>query len=181
MAETGETDTSGTAMRRFYEMAARRGLMPPNTARMLVSAVGAVLGDLDDWQSLDLRSIDQEDAIRRFEALRAAEYKPESLQTYAQRFRQAIRLFLEQTDDPARWRYVGRPRRRVSAVSPKPLGDAEQTSAEAGRSAPPLIEYPFPLREGRLAFVRLPADLTMAEVRRLTAYLTTLAIDGEEG
>ena len=42
-----------------------------------------------------------------------------------------------------------------------------------------LVEYPFPLREGRFAFLRLPADLKMADVKRLTAYLSTLADNAE--
>lgn len=42
-----------------------------------------------------------------------------------------------------------------------------------------LVEYPFPLREGRLAYLRLPMDLKMAEVRRLVSYLNTLAVDAE--
>jgi hypothetical protein len=42
-----------------------------------------------------------------------------------------------------------------------------------------LVEYPFPLRAGKLGYLRLPADLRMAEVRRLSAYLATLAVDSD--
>ena len=42
------------------------------------------------------------------------------------------------------------------------------------------MEYPFPLREGRPVFLRLPMDLKLAEVSRLTAYLKTLAVDSAE-
>ena len=42
-----------------------------------------------------------------------------------------------------------------------------------------LIEYPFPLREGRFAYLRLPTDFTVADVKRLTAFLNTLALDDD--
>ena len=37
-----------------------------------------------------------------------------------------------------------------------------------------LVEYPFPLREGRLCYLRLPPNLTDTEVKRLTAFLYAL-------
>jgi hypothetical protein len=41
------------------------------------------------------------------------------------------------------------------------------------------VEYPFPLREGRLAYLKLPVDLKATEVKRLTAFLNTLAVDAD--
>jgi hypothetical protein len=40
-----------------------------------------------------------------------------------------------------------------------------------------MVEYPFPLRQGRLAYLKLPVDLTAAEVKRLTAFMNTLAVE----
>ncbi|HET9834667.1 MAG TPA: hypothetical protein VFP91_23260 [Vicinamibacterales bacterium] len=39
------------------------------------------------------------------------------------------------------------------------------------------VEYPFPLPEGRFAYLRLPADLKAVDVKRLTGFLNTLADD----
>lgn len=40
----------------------------------------------------------------------------------------------------------------------------------------PLIEYPFPLRKGQLAYFKLPCDLTTKEVDWINQFLQTLVI-----
>jgi hypothetical protein len=177
-------DTTGGALLQFYDWAGRKGVLPANTARMLKLAVSRVLENVDGWESLDVRGIDQEGTLRRFRNLRAHDFKPESLQTYEHRFRQAIRLFLEHSADPSGWRYLGRPRRLAPSPKTDEVSNSENELSTEETVAPRqtamgLVEYPFPLREGRLAFLRLPVDLRMSEVRRLTAYMSTLAIDSD--
>lgn len=51
---------------------------------------------------------------------------------------------------------------------------------ETGQFSPsssPLIEYPFPIRKNRLAYLKLPVDLKLTEVKRIIDYLKTLAVD----
>ena len=43
-----------------------------------------------------------------------------------------------------------------------------------------MITYPFPLRTSQVARLALPPDLTMADVRRLSADMALLAIDSEQ-
>jgi hypothetical protein len=38
-------------------------------------------------------------------------------------------------------------------------------------------EYPFPLRDGSLAWVRLPGNLTTDDAARLGAFIQTLVVD----
>lgn len=42
---------------------------------------------------------------------------------------------------------------------------------------PSVITYPFPLRDGVLASIQLPADLTRKESKRLAAFIESLAVD----
>jgi hypothetical protein len=42
------------------------------------------------------------------------------------------------------------------------------------------MDYPFPLREGVIAHLWLPADLKRTDVKRLTAFMNTLVMDGIE-
>ena len=42
-----------------------------------------------------------------------------------------------------------------------------------------LVEYPYPLRETGSAYLRLPSDLKVAEVKRLAAFMMTFAVDAE--
>jgi hypothetical protein len=39
------------------------------------------------------------------------------------------------------------------------------------------VDFAFPIREGKVAHLVLPPDLKLAEVGRLTAYLSTLTTD----
>src|SRR5205807_444594 len=106
---------------------------------------------------------------------------------------QAISWFLGYKADPVGWRppTAARP---VANGKPKPKsGNTSARHTPAQEQTPPtspppaaeskwrVIDFPFPLREGLVAHLILPADLKRAEVRRLNAYMGTLAADGDEG
>jgi hypothetical protein len=174
-------DTSGKALVDFWKWAGKKGLVNTNTASAKAAACSQVLGAMDDWESLDVGALNVDDVFRRFTNKRSKDFRPGSLQTYKSRFSQALVDFLAYTKNPENWKpssadrpTLGRKDKPVAAtngnsnVTPEP-------DALPGRAG--LVEYPFPLREGRFAYLRLPADLKMADVKRLTAYLNTLADD----
>ena len=63
-----------------------------------------------------------------------------------------------------------------SAHSNSEVGETPVMPAVSGTRTG-LVEYPLTLREGRFAYLRLPADLTPGDVKRLTAYLNTLTLE----
>jgi hypothetical protein len=177
-------DTSGKALVDHWKWMGEKGLLNINTARSLGAACSQVLAVFDDWETLDVRTLDVEDAYRRFQNKRSKDFVPASLEAYKRRFASAVTQFLDYSKDPSTWKGPSSERtgRRDRAVNNQPAGPAPASSERA--STPPtqqsgLIEYPFPLREGRLAYLRLPADLKSGEVKRLAAYLNTLAVDSE--
>jgi|SRR5215510_7317744 len=178
-------DTSGKALVDFWKWAGDKGLVNPNTASAKRAACSQVLGAMDDWESLDVSALNVDDVFRRFTNKRSKDFTPASLGTYKSRFQQALTEFLAYLKNPEGWK----PRSQERAPSPRkerPAG-ASSKNGHGSPDVPPiveelpgragLVEYPFPLREGRFAYLRLPADLKMADVKRLTAYLTTLAED----
>ncbi len=183
MTTTSEQDTSGKAFVEHWTWAAEQGEMKPNTAAALRAACAQVLSALENWETVDIRRIDIEDTFRRFQNKRARDFKPETLETYRRRFSQAVRLFLQWAEDPKSWKSPVRERK----IRPRGTGEAEVDASSENRfaagtieSPPPrvgLMDYPFPLPGNRIALLRLPADLKLAEVQRLTAFLTTLAVD----
>jgi hypothetical protein len=177
-------DTTGKSLVAHWGWAAGKGLMKANTAAALRAACSQVMSARDDWQTVDVRTLDVDDTFQRFQNKRAKDFTPESLEAYKRRFAQAVRRFLEYADNPSGWKFESRePAKREK----KPNGDHQdaavngaEVAAERRPSAPPasgLVEYPFPLRAGRLAYMRLPADLTTAEVKRLTTFLESLAFE----
>jgi hypothetical protein len=178
-------DATGKAMVDHWTWAATKGLLNRNTAGGLRAASSQVLGALDNWESLDVTQLNVDDALIRFTNLRSKKFKPRSLETYKHRFRIAHESFLSYLKDPGGWKHVvpSRPTR-----APR-NGDGESRAAAPRVSdveisvqplpATGLVEYPFPLHEGQTARLILPRDLKAADVRRLTAFLATLALDYE--
>jgi len=178
-------ETTGRSLVEYWDTVGDKGIMKPKTAEVLQSACRQVLSVEDGWEDLDIMQIDAESMFKRFVNKRAKGFKPGSLAAYRRRFFQALTMFKNYVNDPVGWKPTTR--ERNSAPKGNGNGDDEPeqrpaaapkmsstTSAEAG-----LVDYPYPLREGRIARLRLPADLKMIEVRRLTAFMSTLAVDFE--
>ena len=134
----------------------------------------------DGYPSVDLTSIDLADYLARFQTLAGSQYKTESIVTYGRRLRNAI-------DAHEHYLSTGRPPTfKRGGSSPKQDGDAKPKAAKvliaetqapaqtAGLSGVGLVEFPFPLRSGQMAQLRLPTRLDKTDVERLSAFLRTL-------
>src|SRR6266496_2402296 len=93
-------NTTGKQLVEHWAWAAEKGQMNRNTAGALRTACVHVLGALDNWEQIDVTSLDVDDVIRRFQNLRARDFNPTSLNAYARRFRNAVASFLEHAKDP---------------------------------------------------------------------------------
>lgn len=177
-------ETTGRALVDHWAWAIEKGLMNKNTAASLRSACKRVLDVEDDWQSVDVKKLDVEGILTRFQNLRAKKYKPNVLETYKRRFRQAVRSYLEYLEDPAGWKPSSssgptRTRNQNGAEAqkePVPRGEVVREVVPGPKGAG-LVDYPFPIREGLIARLVLPRDLKTSEVKRLSAFMTTLALD----
>jgi len=181
-------DTSGKAFVEHWSWASEKGLMNQHTASGLRAACSQVLSIEDGWEELDVRTLEVEEILRRFTNLKSKDFKPRTVNVYKRRFMQALASFLEYVDDPAGWkpkvqergarenagsRQKGRQQKEQIPPQPAPTHRDEMKGTN-------LVEYPYPLREGVMARLVLPRDLKGAEVKRLTAFMTTLVVDTEE-
>jgi len=187
-------DTTGKDLIDHWTWAAKKGVMNPNTAGGLRAACTQVLSVFEEGpESVDIRNLDMEGTLRRFENLKRKDFKPQVLEVYKTRFRQAVKSYLEYLDDPGGWKPATRERAAQSErngrskskeVAQKPASGSFEPSTPA--PALPLeqkgrvIDYPFPLREAVIAHLWLPADLKRADVKRLIAFMNTLVMDGIE-
>lgn len=176
-------DGTGHEFVDHWDWAAEKGLMNKNTAAGLRSACTQVLGVVDDWENVDIRKLDVEDTLVRFQNLRRKDFAPKSLDEYKRRFRKAMTSYLSYLADPAAWKPVMRERATRTATNDRTgSARAEKTTDRTGTPAQAVMEYPFPLRESQTVLLVLPRDLKTAEVERLTAFMMTLAVDfGEQG
>ena len=72
-------ETTGQALVDHWTWAAEKGLMNVNTAKALRASCTQVMSVLDDWQSIDVRQLDVEDAFRRFQNKRGKNFTPKQL------------------------------------------------------------------------------------------------------
>ncbi len=182
-------DTSAKTMVNHWSQAAKDGLMSKSSASAMKGASNAILQSMDNWEKIDIRSLDVKKAMDAFERKRGGDFAPNSRETYKRRFTQAVKLFLEYADNPQGWKPTQRKRRKKVATAPsrqtRTAKRAPRTAAARSASLPAtgqayeLVDYPYPLRPGRIAMLRLPSDLQLSEVPRLAAHLRTLAVDFE--
>ena len=192
-----ETKATGRALADHWTWTISKGLMNPKTARALRRACESVLSVYEDWEDLDVRKLDVEDALTRFRNLKSRNFKPSSIPTYESRFQRAVASYLEYLDDPGGWKpkqRAPRPQRPPKAARRKTEPDEHgRYTDEEGvfRETVPdwltnqlpvskLMDYPFPLRDGVIAHLLLPRDLSAKDVRRLTAFMETLVIEADD-
>ncbi len=164
-----------------WNWAAEKGVMNKNTAGGIRTACTQVLSVDTGWETLDIKTLDIEGILTRFQNLKAKKFKPAVLNTYKGRFRQGVALYLQYLEDPAGWK--PRTVERATPTSDRTNG-GDQTSEGMRKTAQKipqtgLVEYPFPLREDQITRLFLPRDLKSSEVRRLSAFMATLIVDVE--
>jgi hypothetical protein len=132
----------------------------------------------EDYVSFDLSGIDLADYLSRFQTLAGSQYKAESIVTYGRRVRNAMDAhehYLNTGKAPTFRRGDSSPA-KASETKPRPAtaAPAALPPGEAPSSGPSVVEFPFPLRGGQIAQLRLPTRLDKSDVDRLSAFLRTL-------
>ncbi|HEY1830296.1 MAG TPA: hypothetical protein VGG38_08635 [Acidimicrobiales bacterium] len=192
MAAEPDPQMSGTAegLIAFLEWASRKGELSPNTAASYKTAVTQVLEiDGEAWANTKILELDIERQLDRFARLRASRYNATSLRTYGNRFKAATSHYVKYLEDPASFR-AAQPKVTRPKSSDRPQAEAGSTAstrkqAPQSRVAPmetvggssDLVQYPFPLRSGIMAYLSLPRDLRRTEAQRIGAFVASLAID----
>ncbi len=98
-------ETSARALIDHWTWAAEKGLMNRNTAGGLRSACSRVLEALgDDWEQTNISELNVEETLLRFQNLKKKDFLPQVLEEYKQRFRKAIRSYLEYLANPGSWK-----------------------------------------------------------------------------
>jgi hypothetical protein len=181
---------TGLAFVRHWDWVAEKGLMAPASARAIRAAVSQILKIDDNWESVDVRTIDVEALFARFRNL--SKIAPGSLAAYESRFRSGLQSYLAYLDNPTSYQPKTRkPAQRDEKTTPKskakptagsqPASPGSATPLPITNSAAKLVVYPFPVRPDVFAELKLPADLTIDEALRLSAFLKAVALSDSGG
>lgn len=189
-------EATGQGLVDFWAYAAEKGLMNANTAGSLRSACREVLSSVfgEQWVQVDLRSLDSDEILQRFERLRSRKFKPDSLTVYKSRFRNALVSYMAFLETPSGWSYDVRRSATAGGRQSAAQGERKRVSAARGskdsiqpaKDQPPardhvsMVSYPFPVRPGVYATLTLPEDITEPEVERLSRYVEALVVRGKD-
>ena len=175
---------TGLAFVQHWDWVAEKGLMPHATARAYRAAVSQILKIDDGWEDREVQGLDVDALISRFRNL--SSLSPTSLSTYESRFRSALASYVSYLENPASYQPRGRRNTfRGDGKRPKDKGkkepeadprEAPEPSAEVATPAARLVVYPFPVRQDLFAELKLPADLSLDEARRLGRFLEAVAL-----
>lgn len=181
---------TAAALLEFLDYARAKGILARKTAEAYKSASSLVLSiEGEGWEATDLRNVDLDQQVNRYIRLRGQKASPQTLATYRQRVAKAIDLYLDFLGNPAGFRGpAGRPRKAVGgdrrqngpSVSNRPTQQPARGREATVVEPADLVTYPFPLRSGAMAYLQLPRQLSEADVKRLSTFLQSLAIDGDD-
>jgi hypothetical protein len=193
------TDGTSEGLQEFLSWAGGRGEINPSTASALSVAVRQVLAVEPDPDRVDVREINIEDVLDRFETLNRTGYSTQSMQVYKSRFRRAVSMYTAWLDKRPDWKSGGRPRATKAAAAGSSSTNSKRTGAKTTRSraaaAPvaavphrdseptsdvtPMVPYDLPLRPGLRVRLVLPEALTKADATRIAAFVNSLAFADE--
>lgn len=183
--QNGSKIGTGTAegLMEFFDFLVAKGYATPAAVTPLKSASKQILStvDGDDFGSRDVRDLDVEAHLDRFENMVVGQYKHESLVQYRNRFKRGLSAYLTYLSDKQIPSFGGSARKRGADRS-GPKATTGRTTPTPSAPIPPstaerLIDYPFPLRSGQIAILRLPVGLEKTDAERMGAFIRTLVLD----
>jgi len=175
-------ETTGKQFVEFWAWASKKGLMNENTAYAFSSPVRQIMSVNDDWETIDVSKLDIDNLFLRFRNMNEKKFKPASLNAYFRRFKLALEMFLEYVENPTGWKHKGQitqNRKSKSSKSEKnnQIDDTFEMPISQSDNSIQMMDYPFPLREGCIVRLKLPADLKISDVERLITFMRSIAID----
>ena len=166
----------------FLSHAGDKGLMPAATSTALAVATRNVFGVLGEDEQKNIKALDLDTIIRRFDTKRKKDFNPTSLKEYGRRVRRVIELYEQWQDNPANFSVktrVARKPRKVSQVeAPKPVFNHSTTDVPPTPPRTGTFQSSCPVGPGRVVTLsNIPEDLTSAEADKLARFVRVLAID----
>lgn len=178
-----EADYSEAGFHDFLRQAAVSGLYNPSTARARKLAAQQLLIQLKSHERNDMRLVDVDALVARFHKIQGSTVRPESLEVYRSRLKDALVDFISWTSDPGAFRphqsELRATRQSLQEDSPAEAVAREQLALDPPRR--PHDIFPVPLREDLVVYIQnVPLDLTPREAEKIAAVIRALA-DPEAG
>jgi len=191
----------------YLDSLVAKGRATAGAVAPLKTAFSKVLETVDGehWEEVDVRSLDIDDYLTRFQNLTLGKYNEASYRAYRLRTQKAAEWYKNFLTQPGWTPTFGKQSKKKadkkltakanpnnnttkevkqSVENPRPNNSniSDNSHQEELRSSPTngLIAYPFPLSDNKLATLYLPTTLKSIDAQRLSAYLQALVVEDSE-
>ncbi len=173
-----EKDYTEAAFHAFMRESAVSGLIKPATARSRKLAAEQLLVELKSHERTDMRLVDVEELCARFHKLQDSSIRPESLDVYRSRLKDALADFIRWTDEPGsfapRESEFKATRKSLRSETPGETRAREELALNPPRS--PHDIFPVPIRDDLVVYIQnVPLDMTVKEADKIAAVVRALA------
>ena len=176
-------DYSEDSFSDFMRQCVVSGLVNPATLRARKLAAEQLMVELKTPERQDLRLLDLDELCSRFHKLEGSTIRPESLDIYKSRLRDALNDFIAWTDDPNN--FV--PRESEAKVLKEKLKqeppDRKRAREELALNPPrdPHQIFPVPIRDDLVVYIQnVPLDMTRREADKIAAVVRALALPDQD-
>lgn len=173
-----QKDYSETGFNAFLRQSAVSGLLSPSTARARKIAAEQLLVEIKSHERADMRLVDVDELCLRFHKLQGSTIRPDSMEVYRSRFKDALVDFISWTTDPGSFKpresEVRTTRENLKKDSPGEARAREQLVLDPPRR--PHEIFPVPLRDNLVVYLQnVPLDMTPKEAEKIAAVVRALA------
>lgn len=191
------SEYSSDAVVRFLDYLIAKGLVNKETASARKIACGKVFEVLDAGERADIRGLDLELVMHRFNNLYGSRYTPKSLGVYRSRVSKSLEEFGRYKENPATFRpgaIHARPKvngttngKKTIREDPTGIEDTP-SSSDISRGVPETlnpktqtIDVPIALRPDVVVVIRgLPVDLKSSEAKKISNVIVAMGATSEE-
>lgn len=171
----------------FSDYLKEKHFLGSNTVEGWKTAVKKVFEGVDGETagSVEIDGLDLDSYLRRFQVAEGRNYKPDTIAVYGRRIRQAIeaqRHYVDTGQVPSFKTAGVKPASTGTETKPKRSRAGAATAGQADEdiadTTGQLVKFPFPLRIGVMAELRLPArGLDPKDTDRLCAFIRALQFE----
>ena len=179
---------SGKELIAFLDYMLDKGLGKPETIKSRRISCGRVFDTIGEQDLQDLREVDVDHIMVRFQNLEGPKFSPGSLNSYKSRVRSSISDFLRFREGPTAFKAVGQRKSRTPSAQTSNVQSSLSVHAEPERqtSAKPVnlasygLEFPISIRADCIVrLAGLPFDLTKSEAQRIANVVLAMAVISE--
>ena len=177
-------DYSESSFSNFMRQCVETRMVNPAVMRARKEAAEKLMEELRSHERQDLRLVDLDELCSRFHKLEGSSIRPESMEVYKSRLKDALNDFISWTDNPENFMPRESEHKQLREQLKREPDSHKQAREELALNPPrnPHEIFPVPIREDLVVYIQnVPLDMTRREAEKIAAVVRALAVPGDDG